>query len=127
MGHEALFSQTGVDIVTGQESKVSRVWRPITRAVVAQRMRGGAQGRQYLWRCMKKAPPGTRSRQPPPQAPDARCGGCVAQVATVFGRPKWDKIFKDIKKDHPGKRVGVFVCGPVVRDESARCLRGPIV
>ncbi len=41
--------------------------------------------------------------------------GSVAQVATVFGRPKWDKIFKDIKKDHPGKRVGVFVCGPVVR------------
>ena len=37
------------------------------------------------------------------------------QVATVFGRPKWDKIFKDIKKNHPGKRVGVFVCGPVVR------------
>ena len=42
----------------------------------------------------------------------------VVQVATVFGRPKWDKIFTDIKKKHPGKRVGVFVCGPVVS-----CLR----
>ena len=35
MGHEALFSQTGVDIVTGQESKVRCVWRSIPRAVVA--------------------------------------------------------------------------------------------
>ena len=33
----------------------------------------------------------------------------------MFGRPKWNKIFEDIKKNHPGKRVGVFVCGPVVR------------
>ena len=47
--------------------------------------------------------------------------GTVVQVATVFGRPKWDKIFKDIKKDHPGKRVGVFVCGPVVSADSLAC------
>ena len=38
----------------------------------------------------------------------------MTQVATVFGRPKWDKIFTDIKQKHPGKRVGVFVCGPKV-------------
>ncbi len=36
------------------------------------------------------------------------------QVATVFGRPDWDKIFTDIKEKHSGKRVGVFVCGPKV-------------
>ncbi len=36
------------------------------------------------------------------------------QVATVFGRPNWEKIFTDIKKKHQGKRVGVFVCGPKV-------------
>ena len=42
------------------------------------------------------------------------------QVATVFGRPKWDKIFTDIKQKHPGKRVGVFVCGPVVSASTAR-------
>ena len=32
----------------------------------------------------------------------------------VFGRPEWDKIFTGIKEKHPGKRVGVFVCGPEV-------------
>ncbi len=39
----------------------------------------------------------------------------ISQVATVFGRPKWEKIFTDIKQNHPGKRVGVFVCGPKVK------------
>ena len=50
------------------------------------------------------------------KAPLLRCFdcSCVLQVATVFGRPKWDKIFTDIKKKHPGRRVGVFVCGPKV-------------
>ena len=43
--------------------------------------------------------------------------GLHSKVATVFGRPKWDKIFKDIKVLHPGKRVGVFVCGPTVRPQ----------
>lgn len=57
VGQEAMHAQTGVDLVTGQRSK----------------------------------------------------------VATVFGRPKWDKIFADIKERHPGKRVGVFVCGPKAR------------
>ena len=32
----------------------------------------------------------------------------------MFGRPNWEKVFTDIKKKHPGKRVGVFVCGPKV-------------
>ncbi len=60
-------------------------------------------------------------------ATDGDAAECVVQVATVFGRPKWDKIFKDIKKDHPGKRVGVFVCGPVVRAYIGRCSRRGIV
>ena len=41
--------------------------------------------------------------------------GLRSKVVTVFGRPKWDKIMGDIKEKHPGKRVGVFVCGPLAR------------
>ena len=39
--------------------------------------------------------------------------GVRSKVVTVFGRPKWGKILGDIKEKHPGKRVGVFVCGPL--------------
>ena len=40
----------------------------------------------------------------------------------MFGRPDWNTIFTDIKKKHPGKRVGVFVCGKKVRCASPwRC------
>ena len=36
------------------------------------------------------------------------------RVATLYGRPKWDRIFANIAAAHPRKRVGVFVCGPKV-------------
>lgn len=31
---------------------------------------------------------------------------------THFGRPNWEKVFYQLYKDHAGKRVGVFCCGP---------------
>ena len=45
----------------------------------------------------------------PPQAYPA------SRVATLYGRPKWDRIFADVAAAHPRKRVGVFVCGPKVQ------------
>ena len=36
------------------------------------------------------------------------------QQKTHFGRPKWDTIFEDISKAHPGQDVGVLFCGPKV-------------
>ena len=38
--------------------------------------------------------------------------GMRSKVATVFGRPKWNRILEGVKERHPGTRVGVFVCGP---------------
>ena len=49
--------------------------------------------------------------KPPQPAPSSR-------VATLYGRPKWDRIFASIAAAHPRKRVGVFVCGPKVRGRS---------
>ena len=113
MGHEAMFSQTGVDMITGLESKVRRVRRVLTVLLLPShvyitkyRLLHALQWRtqvlrDHLSRCITSFV-------------------LVRQVATVFGRPKWDKIFTDIKKKHPGKRVGVFVCGPPVSSLTAR-------
>ena len=37
-----------------------------------------------------------------------------SRVATMYGRPKWDRIFASIAAAHPRTRIGVFVCGPKV-------------
>ena len=34
------------------------------------------------------------------------------RARTHYGRPNMDRIFKTIRKNHPGKDVGVFYCGP---------------
>ncbi|MBN3324857.1 CY24B protein, partial [Atractosteus spatula] len=31
---------------------------------------------------------------------------------TLYGRPNWDNEFKTIASNHPGTRVGLFLCGP---------------
>jgi hypothetical protein len=31
---------------------------------------------------------------------------------TYFGRPDFHGIFSSLQKSHPGKKIGVFVCGP---------------
>lgn len=31
-----------------------------------------------------------------------------------FGRPRWEAVFDSLSAEHPNKRIGVFVCGPVV-------------
>ncbi len=49
------------------------------------------------------------AKPPLPQAYPA------SRVATLYGRPKWDRIFAQVAAAHPRKRVGVFVCGPKVQ------------
>ena len=34
-------------------------------------------------------------------------------MVTEFGRPKWARELANIADAHPGKTVGVFVCGPL--------------
>ncbi|KAI8609759.1 ferric reductase NAD binding domain-containing protein [Chytriomyces sp. MP71] len=31
---------------------------------------------------------------------------------TLFGRPNWDVVFKNVRDQHPGTDIGVFFCGP---------------
>lgn len=33
---------------------------------------------------------------------------------THYGRPNWDQILPNIANNHPGKKIGVFFCGPKV-------------
>lgn len=39
------------------------------------------------------------------------------KTRTNYGRPKWTKIFGDLKRNHTGK-VGVYFCGPEVMDKA---------
>ena len=36
--------------------------------------------------------------------------GRWAQLFT--GRPRWDRIFQEIRKENLGREIGVFLCGP---------------
>ncbi|KAK6486873.1 cytochrome b-245 heavy chain [Huso huso] len=37
---------------------------------------------------------------------------------TLYGRPNWENEFKTIAGNHPGARIGVFLCGPEVLAKS---------
>ena len=40
-----------------------------------------------------------------------------------FGRPNWDIIFPQAKKDHAGDPIGVFCCGPMGKALRAACIK----
>ena len=37
--------------------------------------------------------------------------GVYVPTPCYFGRPDWNQVFNKITDNHPGARVGVFVCG----------------
>ena len=44
-------------------------------------------------------------------------------VKIRFGRPNWDIIFPQAKKDHAGHPIGVFCCGPMGKALRAACIK----
>ena len=40
-----------------------------------------------------------------------------------FGRPNWDVVFPQAKKDHAGSPIGVFCCGPMGKALRAACIK----
>jgi hypothetical protein len=38
--------------------------------------------------------------------------GAHVPVPVSFSRPDWKGVFERLHREHPGARIGVFVCGP---------------